>query len=71
MREPLPRAAEIERSFELAARGFTPPSLADARWEPLLRAVARRGFVTADDRRAAGLLLLELAEERFVTCRTA
>ena len=67
MREPLPRAADIERLFELAARGETSSFHADARWEALLGDVARRGFVTADDRRAAGLLLLDLAEERLLT----
>lgn len=66
MREPLPRAAEIERLLDLAARGASPTPPADARWEPLLWSVARRGFVTASDRRAAGLLLLELTEERFL-----
>lgn len=65
MREPLPRAAEIERLFELAASGITSSPVADERWESLFLNVARRGVVTAEDRRAAGLLLVELAEERF------
>jgi len=63
MREPLPTAAEIERHLELAARGVAPSHLADVRWEPLILAVARRGVVTAGDRRAASRLLAELEAE--------
>jgi hypothetical protein len=63
MREPLPTAAEIEQHLELAALGVAPAHLADDRWEPLILAVARRGVVTADDRRAAGRLLAELESE--------
>jgi hypothetical protein len=64
MREPLPTAAEIEQHLELAAHGVAPTHLADERWEPLVLAVARRGVVTAADRRAAARLLAELDAER-------
>jgi hypothetical protein len=63
MREPQPTAAEIEPHLELAARGVAPSYLADVRWEPLILAVARRGVVTAGDRRAATRLLAELEAE--------
>ncbi|GMA90738.1 hypothetical protein [Homoserinibacter gongjuensis] len=63
MREPLPTAAEIEQHLELAARGVAPAHLDDVRWESLILAVARRGVVTAGDRRAASRLLAELAAE--------
>ena len=63
MREPLPTAAEIEQHLELAALGVAPAHLADERWEPLILAVARRGVVTANDRRAASHLLTELEAE--------
>ena len=63
MREPLPTAAEVEQHLELAALGVAPSHLADERWEPLILAVARRGVVTTDDRRAAARLLTDLALE--------
>lgn len=64
MREPLPTAAEIEQHLELAARGVAPAHLADVRWEVIILDVARRGVVTASDRRSAQRLLAELEAER-------
>lgn len=61
---PLPTADELEQHLELAAHGIvTPGGLTDARWEPVLMGVARRGVVTPADHRAAARLLAELAAE--------
>ncbi len=63
MRDPLPTAAELDEHLELAAHGVAPTHLADERWEPIILDVARRGVVTAGDRRAAARLLAELEAE--------
>ncbi|QNO37524.1 hypothetical protein H4J02_00250 [Protaetiibacter sp. SSC-01] len=49
----------VEEHLALAAQGVVRPGL-DERWEPILLNVARRGVVTAADRRAARRLLEEL-----------
>ena len=68
LRTPTPRipdADEIVEHLELAARGIvTLAGLDDARWEPLLMGVTKRGVVTPADRRAATALRAKLAEER-------
>ncbi|PZQ88956.1 MAG: hypothetical protein DI534_09220 [Leifsonia xyli] len=49
----------VEEHLALAARGVVRPGV-DERWGPILLDVARRGVVTAADRRAARRLLEEL-----------
>ncbi|MFT4028577.1 MAG: hypothetical protein QM675_01775 [Protaetiibacter sp.] len=51
----------VEERLALAVVGVVRPEI-DERWEPLLLDVARRGVVTAADRRAAHRLLEELEE---------
>jgi len=61
---PLPDASEIAEHLDLAAQGIiTLEGLDDARWEPLLIAVTKRGVVTPADRRAAKALRKQIAAE--------
>lgn len=61
----IPDASEIGMHLERAAAGIvTLDGLDDARWEPLLIGVTKRGVVTPADKRAATALRKLLAEER-------
>lgn len=52
----------ISEKLDLAAQGVVRHDV-DERWETILLNVARRGVVTAADRRAARRLLDELAKD--------
>jgi len=60
----IPDASEIGEHLELAARGIvTLKGLDDARWEPILIGVTKRGVVTPADKRAATALRKLIAQE--------
>jgi len=62
---PIPAASEIGMHLERAAQGIvTLEGLDDARWEPLLIGVTKRGVVTPADKRAATALRKLIAAER-------
>ncbi len=60
----IPNAHELSEHLARAADGIvTLDGLDDARWEPLLIGVTKRGVVTPADRRAAKALRKLIADE--------